>query len=188
MATAATRFTIAQFDEMIEKGVFGFSNKRRFELIHGELRKMSPIGEEHEEIVDYLNQWSVTANDLSKVRVRIQHSVGIPELESVPYPDVSWVRQQSYRKRRPTPKHVLLIIEVAKSSLRYDRGIKADLYAQVGIKDYWIVDIRQRCLHVLRKPAASGYREITTYLPGEQIRPLALPKASLAVKMLFADA
>lgn len=80
------RLTIDEYDRMINSGVF---ENRRIELIHGELREMSPIGVPHEYAVDELNEWSIQNVPLDRVRVRIQHSIGLPELNSVPQPDVS---------------------------------------------------------------------------------------------------
>src|SRR5579871_6363252 len=125
-----TRFTIADYDRMIAEGKFeGGLNRPRIELIYGELRNMSPIGAPHEEIVDALMEWSVSNVSSRGVRVRIQNSVGIPAHDSAPQPDIAWVTKKSYRTARPDGSDVLLIIEVADSSLKYDLGEKAKLYA-----------------------------------------------------------
>lgn len=179
--------TIADFDCMIAAGMFDPPNDRRVELIEGELREMSPVGNEHAEIVDLLNHWSfeVIATG-KKFRVRCQQPLGIPELESVPYPDLAWVKEQNYREQKPTPDDVLLLIEVAQSSLRYDRGAKARLYAAAGIQDYWIVNVAAEQIEVHRQPTTTGYAETTVIEIGKKAKPLAFPKAALDVKKLFA--
>lgn len=183
--STALRFTTEQFDHMIERELLGPPGERRIELIEGELVEMSPTSEDHEDLVDLLTAWSFEQTDRRKIRVRIQHSLGIPELESVPYPDVVWVRAKSYRRKRPQPADVLLVIEVAKSSLRFDRGRKAQLYAKAGIADYWIVNVSARTVEVLRDPTPDGYQSTTIIRRGQKVSPLAQPQAALDVKSLF---
>ena len=185
MSTIA-RLTLAQYDRMIESGVFEIGKRQRIELIEGELREMTPIGPEHEEAVTYLMTWSIKALSEAQARVRIQHSVGLPELDSVPEPDVAWARPRSYRKGRTQPKDILLIIEVAATSLAYDRGEKAALYAAAGIRDYWIVNIADACVEVFRQPQRGNYLELTTYSPGQELSPLEFPEIKLVVAELFA--
>lgn len=180
------RFTVAEFDRMIEQGVFADRPDQRLELIHGEIREMTPPNPPHEDTVDLLNYWSVDNAPRDEVRVRIQNSLGIAELDSVPEPDVAWMRARSYRKRRPRPTDVLLLIEVAESSLAYDRGEKLELYAAARIKEYWIVNLPDLCIEVYRKPHGGAYRESATYQVGELISPLAFPTIALEVSYVFA--
>ena len=77
------------------------------------------------------------------------------------------------------------MIEVAESSLAFDRGEKADLYASARIQEYWVVDIASQCIEVRRKPSRQGYRELQTFTGDDEIRPLAAPDAVLRPKMLF---
>jgi Uma2 family endonuclease len=185
--STAFRFSVDQFERMIEQGVLDDSRDRRIELMYGELREMTPPGPKHEDVVDLLTRWSTQNTDPSKTRVRVQNSVGIPELDSVPYPDISWVREKSYRTARPVPAEVLLVIEVSDTTLRYDRGEKAELYARAGIQDYWIVDLQHWCVEVYRSPHPSGYREKKTYDSGDSIALLALPDVALPVSLLFGE-
>jgi Uma2 family endonuclease len=184
MSTIA-RLTLAEFDRMIEQQVFDPARERRIELIYGELREMNPPGATHEEVVDLLTRWSFDNVSRKKVRVRIQNSVGIEALDSVPLPDVVWVKERSYRKRRPQPDDVYLLIEVSESSLADDRREKAELYASAGIADYWIVNLRDSCLEVYRKPTEGEYRDKRSYEMGESVSPLAFPRLSLEVSSLF---
>src|SRR5882724_2509947 len=112
--STATRITVADYDRMITDGHFATGPKRhRIELIDGELRPMSPIGPIHERLVDILNEWSLTNLPREAAWVRIQNSIGIPELDSAPEPDVCWVRRRDYSTGRPLPADVLLVIEVS---------------------------------------------------------------------------
>ena len=183
--STATRFTIDEFDTMVEHGVFDDRRDVRLELIYGEILEMTPPGPPHEDTIDLLTRWSTNNTSEDEVRVRIQNSVGIPEIDSVPMPDVAWVREQSYRQGRPQPSDVLLLIEVASSSLEYDRGVKARLYAAAGIQDYWIVNLRDLCVEVYREPLNDDFREKRTYQIGEQISCLQLPSITLDVSQLF---
>jgi Uma2 family endonuclease len=147
---------------------------------------MSPVPDsDHEYIVDLLNRWSGNVLPANGVLVRVQNSVGIPELDSVPVPDLAWVIERDYRRQRPSAEDVLLLIEVAKTTLRYDRGTKAKLYAKAGIRDYWIVNVVGECVEVLRDPGKRGYADPVVYERGEKIKPLKMPKLSLAVDDLF---
>ncbi len=186
MSTIA-RFTLAEYDDLIARGAFSGPNERRLELIYGELRDMSPIGPVHEDEVDIVAEWSYGNAPLDQVRIRVQNSVGIPELDSAPEPDLTWVRRRSYRRVRPKGNDVLLLVEVADSSLEYDRGPKATLYATARIADYWIVNVRQRCIEVRREPTDDGYAQLRTYRPGEVIHPLAFPDLAFPVSLLFPD-
>jgi Uma2 family endonuclease len=184
MSTIA-RLSIEQYDRMIEAGVFDEPNQRNIELIKGELREMNPIGSNHEEALDYLIVWSVKNLPEDKVRVRIQESIGLPGLESVPQPDVAWVIQKSYRRGRPTADNVLLIIEVSDSSLKYDRGEKAELYAAAGVADYWVVNVVDEVVEVMREPVGGKFSSVEVYGAGASVTPLRYPEITLLVDMLF---
>lgn len=184
--SAATRFTLAEFDRMIERDVFDSTRDRRIELIRGEIREVNPPGPTHETAVDRLTRWSTQNTSPSEVRVRIQNSIGAPEIDSAPQPDVAWVKERDYLQRRPQGDDVLLLIEVAESSLAIDRGEKAGLYAAAGIADYWIVNLCDLCIEVYRRPKKGQYREIHTYEIGDRVAPLSFPKAVLIVADLFA--
>jgi len=173
------RLSLEQYDRMIEHGVFGRRGRERLEFIRGEIREMTPIGPEHEEVVDRLNEWSMEGVRGRNIRVRIQNSIGIPELESAPEPDIAWVIQRDYSQGRPTGTDVLLVIEVSESSLAYDTGEKADLYAAAGVGDYWVVNLVNRWIEVRRDPAAGRYRSLQTYSGQDEIRPLSLAESAL---------
>jgi Uma2 family endonuclease len=184
MSTTA-RLSIAEYERMIACGAF--DNDRRLEFIRGEIREMSPINPPHEDAIDYLNRWSIENLSRRQVRVRVQNTVGLPELESIPQPDLAWVRPGNYRHRRPTPDDVLLVIEVSDSSLRYDTGEKADLYAEAGIRDYWVVNIPEQVVEVRRDPVGGRYRSLQTFSGDQPVRPLAFPNVTLLPSALWAE-
>jgi Uma2 family endonuclease len=181
MSTIA-RFSFAEYDRIVESGAF---DQRRLELVRGEIREMVPIGPMHEEVVDVLLRWSARSVSENEVRLRIQQSVGLPELESAPEPDVAWVAPRSYARKRPQSADILLIIEVAESSLDYDRGDKAALYAEAGVADYWIVNLRDRAVEVHRDPHEGKYRSVTAHRDQDEVRPLAFPEIVLRPAVLW---
>ena len=128
---------------------------------------MVPIGPPHEDVVDRLAAWSFRNVSAEQVRVRIQESIGIPSLGTAPEPDVVWVVQNDYSRQRPTAAAVLLLVEVAGSSLKYDTGEKAEIYAEAGIEDYWVVDLNGQVIEVHRTPDAARqrYRSLRTIAP-----------------------
>ena len=179
------RLTLAEYDRMIERGVFDERKCRRLEFIRGEIREMSPFNPPHEEVLDRLAAWSFENVAKETIRVRVQNSIGLEEVESAPEPDLAWVRQQTYWHGRPIPADVLLVVEVAESSLQYDRGEKADLYAEGGVPEYWVVNIPARTIEVRRDPKNGRYQSVTTHSGNEEIRPLALPDLALQPSILW---
>ncbi|MEM6470328.1 MAG: Uma2 family endonuclease [Planctomycetota bacterium] len=176
--------SIAQYDEMVAKGAFdGLGQK--IELIEGEIQAMNPAGPRHDHLIEFLTHWSVERTDFSRVRVRVQSGLTLPEQESRPEPDVFWVKAERPSDRHPIAREVLLLIEVSDSSLRVDRDKKANLYARAGIIEYWVVNVSEQLVHVYRDPADSGYGSMRTIAPGDSMTPLAAPEATLDPADLF---
>ena len=181
MSTTA-HISYDQYSQIVDSGTW---ENRRLELVHGEIHEMSPIGPSHQNAVDYLNKWSFQSLNLDEVRIRIQGSIGLPELESCPEPDVVWVTERSYREERPQADDVLLLIEVADSSLRYDLGKKANLYAAAGILDYWVVDLEHQKVEVFREPTIEGYQSREAFGVGSSVPSLHFSEVELATQALF---
>jgi Uma2 family endonuclease len=175
--SVALHITFDDYLHMIEAGAFDRMRDKRIELIRGELREIMPPGPSHSELVSRLTHWSVLDPPPDRVKVRIQDPIGIPELDSAPQPDIVWARPKSFDDHHPLPKEVFLVIEVADTSLEYDCGEKADLYAAAGVKDYWVVDVENRQVHVFPR---------TTHHVGEQIAPLSFPEVTIDLRELFA--
>ncbi len=184
MSTIA-RLTLADYDRMIEAGVFDQGRRRRLEFIRGEIREMNPIGSPHEVIVDRLAEWSFENRPKSKPWVRVQNSIGLPSLESAPEPDLAWVVRRDYSSGRPGAEDVLLVIEVAETSLAYDTGEKAELYAAAGVADYWVVDVAARVIEVRRQPAGGRYRSLKTHTGDDEVHPMAVPEVALRPSALW---
>lgn len=184
MSTIA-RLSLADYDQAIAAGMFDGRQRRRIEFIRGEIREMSPIGSLHEVVVDRLNAWSFRVLPEGMAWVRVQNSIGLPELESAPEPDIAWVAFRDYSRGRPTAADVLLVIEVAESSVAYDCGEKAELYAAAGIADYWVVVLPDGSVEVRREPRGGRYRSLATYTGRQEVRPLASPDLSIQPAILW---
>ena len=173
------RFTVDEYHKMAENGVL--TEDDRVELIDGEIVDMAPIGERHFGHVNRFNHvFSRTFED--RAIVHIQNPVRLsPHRE--PEPDVVLLkpREDFYDSVMPTPADVLLLVEVADSSLEYDRDTKVPLYAGAGIFEYWLVNLVDDLILVYRDPTPSGYRSVQVLRLGDRIQPLAFPDITIAV-------
>ena len=143
--SSALRLTPDEYDRMIANGAF-VGIERKIELIRGELREMGPADPIHEDYIDFLNRWSTQATTAEDCVVRVQNSIDLDD--SRPEPDVTWLKPGRYAARRPRADDVLLLIEVANSSLPTDLQGKAELYAEFGVAEHWVVDVKGECIHV----------------------------------------
>ncbi len=176
-------FTVDDYHRMIEAGILGEDD--RVELIEGEIVTMSPIGPPHAWYVDRLALLLFLALGVRAI-VRVQNPIELRPL-SEPQPDLALLRPRSYLKRHPRAKEVLLAIEVADSSLLYDRNTKVPLYAAKGIRETWVVDIRKRVVEVYRNPTAGGYKTKERRGRGDTLTIAALPGVKLKVDEIFRD-
>jgi len=168
---------------MGESGVF--APEARLELIEGEIVEMAPIGSPHAGMVKILNRLlGRLAGD--QAIVSVQDPLVIGE-RSVPQPDVVLLkpRPDSYTQSHPTTADVLLVVEVADTTLSFDLGTKIPLYARSGIPEAWVIDVQERVVRVFRDPSASGYRTSFTVSGGESVAALALPAIVVPVAALF---
>ncbi len=184
--STALKLTVAEYDTMVNKGAFD-ELTQKIELINGEIHAMNPAGPVHDHIIEYLTLWSVQNTDCSRIRVRIQSGLSLPELDSRPEPDVLWVRADHPRERHPVAAEVLLLIEVSHSSLPVDRELKGELYARAGIVECWIIDIANEQIHVYQQPDGSQYQLQATIKCGESVAPLAQSEAILLPALMFND-
>lgn len=173
------RFTVEDYYRMAESGILREDD--RVELIDGEIIEMPPIGPGHAGTVEELGDL-IRSRLPTTARVRTQNPVRLG-LRSEPEPDLAVVtrREGYYRQEHPTPADVLLLIEVADSSLEYDRQTKAPMYAHAGIPELWIINLMDRVIEVYREPSAAGYQQVQISRPGDLLAPLAFPDLRIAV-------
>jgi len=155
------------------------------ELIEGELFDMAPMSSLHAGTVSYLIRL-LTRSVGDQSVVWVQNPVALGE-NSEPEPDVALLRPRAdfYKTRHPHAGDVLLMIEVADSSLRYDREVKLPLYARHGITEVWIVDLALSRLDVHRQPEAGRYQDSQRLTSPIVLAPLAFPDLLLDLSELF---
>ena len=175
--------SVAEYDRMGEAGIFG--PDERVELIEGELVAMAPIGSYHAGVVGGLNR-RLAIQVGERAFVWVQNPIHLDD-HNEPQPDVSLLhpRQDEYRNALPVPGDVLLVIEVADSSLAFDRTVKANLYARSGIPELWIVDLGGARTWVFRDPSPEGYRSVTEAARGTVLEPSRLPGVRIGTDTLF---
>jgi len=176
--------TSQEFGRMVQCGAFDHLS-RKIELIRGELREMNPAGPLHDDLIMFLNNWSVRSTSPDSIMVTSQTGLDLAELDSRPEPDLLWVRAARYRQRHPSASDVKLAIEVSHSTLQADLGEKAALYAEAGIVEYWIVDAKAACIHVYRLPQGTEYTDRSIANRGDKISPLVTESAVLDISELF---
>ena len=179
------RLSIEDFERLGEAGILAPDS--RVELIDGELIDMAPIGTGHASMTSRLNRLLVT-----RVQDRAIVSPGNPVLLppwSMPQPDLMLLRprRDEYATRHPDADDVLLAIEIAESSLRFDLGKKARIYAQHGIAEYWVVDVASRLLNVHRRADGLGWEEVRALVAPFTIAPLTLPDLTLRSDELWPE-
>jgi Uma2 family endonuclease len=179
-------FTADEYYKMGEAGVF--AHDVRVELIDGVIYDMPPIGPEHAGSVDALGDGLRDALGRSVI-VRRQNPLHAGD-RSEPQPDLMIVRYRKdyYRAEHPTPDDVLLIIEVADSSLAFDRTTKGSAYARAALREYWILDLVHHELIVHRVPRDGQYQRIERLTRGDSITPIAFPDVTIAVADLLGQA
>lgn len=165
----------SEYDQLVLLGAF---EDERVELLYGTVVTMSPTDPSHDESIDSLDE---LLSDLlrGRARVRVQSSFAASD-DSEPVPDILVVPAQTYWRDHPSRAH--LVIEVARTSLRKDRGIKARLYGSVTVEEYWIVEVDAGCVHVLRDPDGEGHwRSRQVARRGETLTLVAFPDVSVPV-------
>lgn len=181
-----TRFklTIEQYHRMGELGILRPDD--RVELIDGELVRMAPIGSMHSGLVSRLTRLLVEQVGRDGV-VSPQNPVILSNVTE-PQPDLAVLRWRAddYMTDTPWAQDALLVVEVADSSLRFDRDVKLRFYAASGVPEVWIVDVRRQCILVFREPGVEAYASSQTLAAGDVAGCRALPGVRIDVAALFA--
>ncbi len=165
------RFTVADVEAMVAAGII--DEDERVELIEGELVPMSPKGSRHEVLkVALLRHWlKLCPEDVQiapETTFRLSPDTYL-EPDFVIYPSAVGLVGIA-------GDNVLLVVEVADSSLRYDRGRKAKLYAQFGIRELWAIDAVKMTTRVFRAPSAEGYGQVQDVKASETVTPILAPE------------
>jgi len=179
---AQRRFTVEEYHRMAEAGIL--SPDERVELVRGVIRKMSPKNRAHVLAASL-------AFDLFREALRGKASVYKEDplraegIDSEPEPDVMVCSNPDMAAYGTARTKSLLVIEVADSSLEYDIGEKAALYAQAGVPEYWVVNLVERLLEVFREPENRSYQGRSSLELGSRVTPEAWPDLEVEVASLF---
>lgn len=173
------RFSVEEYHQMVRAGIL--KEDDRVELVEGEIIEMTPIGPRHSFCVARLtDHFAVPLHGLAVVWVQSPIRLS---LYSEPQPDVAVVRPPltRYADAHPGPDDLLLVIEVADTTVDDDRQRKLPLYARAGIPETWLVNLPSEAIEVYRDPAQDGYCDVRTVRRGQSLAPLAFPGVTLTV-------
>ena len=178
------RLTRCDYYRLAEVGILAPDD--RVELLEGQLLDMAPIAPRHALVTDNLNELLV-GRFASRARVRCQEPVVLDD-GSEPQPDFALVRRPwiGYPHTHPGPTDIYLLVEVADSSLSFDRTVKLELYARAGIREVWIVDLTTDVVLVHRGPSGAGYGSVVRIEGAAALDVEALPGVTIPVAEVFA--
>ncbi len=176
-------WTVDSYYKAYAAGVFG--NDRRLELIQGRIIETMPPGPKHSYLADAVAHMLRTALEPSLL-TREEKAVHLA-FDTEPVPDITVVRGEraDYQDRHPAPEEIALVVEVSHTTVVYDLGGKANLYARAGIADYWVVLVSENAVVVHRDPTPSGYSTVTRLAGEDTLSPLALPEAVWTINTLL---
>jgi Uma2 family endonuclease len=176
-------FNVDEYYRMAEVGLL--SEDDRVELIEGEIIEMSPIGRTHSGTVNRSNNF-LNHKLGEKLIVSVQNPVRISDF-SEPQPDLALLkpRKDFYRNSHPNAEDVLVVIEVADTSLNYDRNVKLPLYARAGIPEAWLMVIAKDILEVHSQPENGKYKKVQRLKRGKTLTSSAIPTFTCKVEDLL---
>jgi Uma2 family endonuclease len=181
MTVTLIKWTIDDYHRMLAAGIL---DNRRVELLKGEIVEMAIEGEPHayscHESGEYL-----TGILSERASVRQSHPVTLPN-DSEPEPDLAIVQRlgREYRSHHPYPENIFWLIEYAEASLSKDLKLKSKVYAEVGIPEYWVVNLKTMQVVVFRDPVNGEYAS-QTVLTGGVIYPVAFPDVAISVEAIL---
>lgn len=169
-----------EFDQLAAAGAF---ERERVELVRGVLVEMAPIGPDHDDVVEVLNELLMPAL-VGRARIRVRSSFAASD-DSEPLPDLLLVEAHVPRGVHRHPSTALLAIEVAENSLRFDRKVKAALYAEAGVPEYWLIDLVHRAVEVYSRPVKGKYQRTSKHSGADVLRPRAFPDVEVPLARVF---
>lgn len=179
------RFTADEFERLAEVGILHEDD--RLELLDGDIVEMTPIRTDHAGCVNALNA-IFTRRLGDRIIAAVQNPVRLDDFNE-PQPDFCLLRPRDdfYRNAHPGGPDVLLLVEVAHTSQKYDRDIKAPLYGRYGVQETWVVDVGRGVVDTYCEPSPDGYQRHRRRGPGEPLAPEAFPDLALDVREIVGD-
>lgn len=184
MTTTKTRpFSVSEYHQMAEIGILRPSE--RVELIGGQIIEMAAKNSPHSAVTKRVSDILRSLFD-SIADIRVQEPVHLNDY-SEPEPDIALViiDERDYYDRHPTPNELFLVIEVADSTLLFDMGTKAQVYAQAGISEYWVIDVKNKQINVHRQPSPEKYQSKTVVEAGTTLNLSAFPGIEVPSQNFF---
>jgi Uma2 family endonuclease len=177
------RLTVADYYRMAEVGIL--DPEARVELIDGEIIDMAPPGSRHAGTVNQLVRWLARAAGEQGILL-VQNPVSLSE-HSEPQPDLAVARPRAdfYKNGHPQPADLMLVVEVADTSLRFDRDVKVALYARHAIAEVWLIDLPLKHLVRYRGPLLDAYQHVDQPDLGTPIEMPGLPSVRVDLSGLF---
>jgi Uma2 family endonuclease len=181
MTITTAKWTLEDYHRMIDAGIL---EGRQVELLKGEIVEMPPEGEPHAYGSDEAGEYLVSLLG-ERAKVRQAKPITLPN-NSEPEPDLAIVQRlgREYREHHPYPENIFWLIEYSNSSLQKDLEIKSQIYAEVGILEYWVVNLKTLQLIVFREPQERDYASKLSFSAGI-IQPLAFPDLSISVEQII---
>jgi Uma2 family endonuclease len=178
------RFKVDAYYRMVQAEIL--PEGHGVELLDGEVFEMPPIGSVHASIVERLTRLLYRTLPEDVAHIRIQNPIRLDD-RSEPEPDIAILlpRNDAYRGAHPAPDDIFLVIEVADSSLAFDRDIKAGIYAKSRIVEYWLIDINSGSIQIWRENKSGVYQDYYLAEAGTVVSPRAVPTLEIAVSWLF---
>lgn len=170
-------FNLEEYEQMIAAAILDENSK--VELLGGKFYDSMPVSQEH--IYTVMEVSERLKEILGKqVKLLVQSPINIPP-DSAPEPDIALLKPtpEIYKKRKPEASDVLLLIEVSKSTLIFDREVKLPVYARANIKEVWLINLIAKQVEIYRHPEGSRYRQSMTYDVGTKVSPLLFPESSI---------
>jgi Uma2 family endonuclease len=176
-------FTASEYQHLVDTGVL--NEDERIELIEGRIVRMPPKNLDHALATKRANRCLASALG-ERAIISVQDPILLNDF-SEPEPDLVLVAppDERYLENHPKPKDIFLVLEIADSSLAYDREIKCPLFAQNGIIHFCLLNLQNRELEDYREPGPNGYRRKQTYSEAESFNLVAFPRISIKVKDLL---
>jgi Uma2 family endonuclease len=172
------RWRRVEYERLVELGVF--DEDEHLELLYGTVVQMTPQKPPHAWVLSWLPE-QLIATLRGRALVRVQLPLALTE-DSEPEPDVAVVQSGDYRTAHPT--RALLIVEVAETSVRKDVGIKARLYAEAGVPEYWVVNLAANVVLVHRRTNGKTYEDVASHRDGD-LHLVAFPEVAIPVNQLL---
>lgn len=175
------RFSVAEYEDLGRLGFFG--PEERVELLDGEIIEMAAIGGDHAGVVRQINRIIVPQTPTGYL-VDVQNPLRLDD-ESMPQPDLAIIHDRPYDGTVPTAADALIVIEVADSSIDFDRNRKLPRYARAGIPEAWLIDVTARTIARYSEPRDGRYQQVAVARQGQTLTSAVLPAIALAVDQAF---